>query len=1071
VEYHAKETVFYTKRLGQQVEVSIKNIAQQTITGHFRCTVNGSTRSKWIELQPNQIYTFKGAKAPLFPSVADPGEHYLDCYFGISPGPSVYPLYGWHKRTIRLFAISGHEQPSKPETEKLERDWDNSIFIDCTKETPHFATKGTHLERITNWYQYRETGIRNGDRFGYQFNISKGNLGKHHLVIVDYIAVDTNAPPVNTDDPDTEVEGDIDYDKPRTMEIDILEPPEPKYGPVIQTGVFTGKEYPCDRPRENVLKTHTIIFWPQTEKNLITIVNRWKGRSANALRIGIWPIKGNETHGWLPKTNVITPPDGGRLLGLWWEEPQIYKNFGAREANITEFHEALKHMIDYLHYTGQNLLIYPIYFYDDPIYPSRIEGWPVWGQKGAWHPDDWFELMLKMCEVNNISVIPSFTIKKIPSLERDNSYCDIVEYPQEGLGEPGTGTKLEHRILLMVREVLEEYGDYPALKGLSFNIWGAECKQCEPDFEGYSCCTANIRRKCCSNSGYLDYLLWLYYPAGTVLGQITEAFPPPPEVNRQLVFSGWLPYPDLHDYDSNPNSLYSHYHNWSLNYFTENDFTEERVKEMYDNAGTRIDNVKPLVEKSEVRFERVLRFTVYREHDQWKPIEREFFINPQYYESCYGVFNKPAGNTAAAIYNGYFEGGGPKYAFLPATCNMGINSDFKNELEHGFWRYAAITPGHRYFMEYYMLAMTNLDPIQIGIGGSSVGTVGHDVRLEYLKPVADPVEIYGLPIQEFAKAYRALPAKSFDIVKNTDDFQVRELIEENKHYFYVVNKKSDPIVVQFTFSKNVYLTDLVTGGQIGSIQMFAVSLSPYQLRSYFFTPDTAQITQVTGGKGVKTATETGTAYFITDSGSTQNLTAVPESALPLEGKPNLQFPHGFFSFNITGLTTGQTVNVTIILPGDMPKITQYWKYHTPEGWYQIPLGSNDGDNIITVQLTDGGTGDDDGVANGIIVDQGGPGTPLKITETMYKSSITQRIDVSKIRYKFKVVDEEWAAKWTNEILYGQKETKYSIAVYLNETGYMTRVDFERWGFPITEIPYKLAEQSLAKLPPGFAVDP
>ena len=362
VEYHAKETVFYTKRLGQQVEVSIKNIAQQTITGHFRCTVNGSTRSKWIELQPNQIYTFKGAKAPLFPSVADPGEHYLDCYFGISPGPSVYPLYGWHKRTIRLFAISGHEQPSKPETEKLERDWDNSIFIDCTKETPHFATKGTHLERITNWYQYRETGIRNGDRFGYQFNISKGNLGKHHLVIVDYIAVDTNAPPVNTDDPDTEVEGDIDYDKPRTMEIDILEPPEPKYGPVIQTGVFTGKEYPCDRPRENVLKTHTIIFWPQTEKNLITIVNRWKGRSANALRIGIWPIKGNETHGWLPKTNVITPPDGGRLLGLWWEEPQIYKNFGAREANITEFHEALKHMIDYLHYTGQNLLIYRILF-------------------------------------------------------------------------------------------------------------------------------------------------------------------------------------------------------------------------------------------------------------------------------------------------------------------------------------------------------------------------------------------------------------------------------------------------------------------------------------------------------------------------------------------------------------------------------------------------------------------------------------------------------------------------------------------------------------------------------------
>ena len=94
-----------------------------------------------------------------------------------------------------------------------------------------------------------------------------------------------------------------------------------------------------------------------------------------------------------------------------------------------------------------------------------------------------------------------------------------------------------------------------------------------------------------------------------------------------------------------------------------------------------------------------------------------------------------------------------------------------------------------------------------------------------------------------------------------------------------------------------------------------------------------------------------------------------------------------------------------------------------------------------------------------------------VNETEYKNSITQPIDVSKIHYKFTAVDEEWAAKWTNEILYVQKETKYSIAVYLNETGYVTRVDFERWGFPITEIPYGLAKQSLASLPPGFAIDP
>ncbi|MCK4398099.1 MAG: DUF3344 domain-containing protein [Methanophagales archaeon] len=89
----------------------------------------------------------------------------------------------------------------------------------------------------------------------------------------------------------------------------------------------------------------------------------------------------------------------------------------------------------------------------------------------------------------------------------------------------------------------------------------------------------------------------------------------------------------------------------------------------------------------------------------------------------------------------------------------------------------------------------------------------------------------------------------------------------------------------------------------------------------------------------------------------------------------------------------------------------------------------------------------------------------KITETEYQKKITQPVDVNKIHYKFTAVDEEWAAKWTNEILYVQKGTKYSIAVYLDRAGYVTSVDFERWGFPITEIPVELAAQSLAKLNP------
>jgi len=126
---------------------------------------------------------------------------------------------------------------------------------------------------------------------------------------------------------------------------------------------------------------------------------------------------------------------------------------------------------------------------------------------------------------------------------------------------------------------------------------------------------------------------------------------------------------------------------------------------------------------------------------------------------------------------------------------------------------------------------------------------------------------------------------------------------------------------------------------------------------------------------ITTATGTGTAYFASDAGTIEDLTALKESDLPEENS-DLDFPHGLFEFNITGLTPGETVTVSIDFPQNIPTTAQYWKYHTPQGWYQLPtMGSNDGDNIITIQLTDGGIGDDDGVANGVIVDQGGPGLP------------------------------------------------------------------------------------------------
>jgi hypothetical protein len=136
---------------------------------------------------------------------------------------------------------------------------------------------------------------------------------------------------------------------------------------------------------------------------------------------------------------------------------------------------------------------------------------------------------------------------------------------------------------------------------------------------------------------------------------------------------------------------------------------------------------------------------------------------------------------------------------------------------------------------------------------------------------------------------------------------------------------------------------------------------------------------------VATATGTGTASFTSSENGINDLTAWAQSQLACKGAP-AYFPHGFFSFRIGDLRAGSTVIVTITLPSNMPTTTQYWKCINGQWVNATPiLGDNDGDNILTLTLTDGGPYDADGVANGIIVDPGGPGVPVALEQPRHVS--------------------------------------------------------------------------------------
>jgi len=121
--------------------------------------------------------------------------------------------------------------------------------------------------------------------------------------------------------------------------------------------------------------------------------------------------------------------------------------------------------------------------------------------------------------------------------------------------------------------------------------------------------------------------------------------------------------------------------------------------------------------------------------------------------------------------------------------------------------------------------------------------------------------------------------------------------------------------------------------------------------------------------GVTTSTGTGMAYSGVNTG---NITALAAVATP-SGAP-VVLPYGMFSFNVTGLTPGGNVTITVELPGAVPIGTKWWKYQAGS-WYSLPIGDDDGDNIITVTLTDNAFPDDEDSTAGQITDDGGPGNP------------------------------------------------------------------------------------------------
>jgi len=132
-------------------------------------------------------------------------------------------------------------------------------------------------------------------------------------------------------------------------------------------------------------------------------------------------------------------------------------------------------------------------------------------------------------------------------------------------------------------------------------------------------------------------------------------------------------------------------------------------------------------------------------------------------------------------------------------------------------------------------------------------------------------------------------------------------------------------------------------------------------------------------------TQDGVNYVTLESEAGTTLADCRAVSIPgAAGAPSeVTFPYDFLNFTINGAGTGATTLILYLPAG--ANINTYWKYgSTPTNsnphWYEFMYESNTqtgaeiNGNKITLHFIDGQRGDDDIIADGIIIDQGGPGT-------------------------------------------------------------------------------------------------
>ncbi|MDO4574280.1 MAG: LamG-like jellyroll fold domain-containing protein [Planctomycetia bacterium] len=585
----------------------------------------------------------------------------------------------------------------------------------------------------------------------------------------------------------------------------------------LQVGYLTGDEY----PNTGKMITQSYLYWPRNEDVALIFMcarNTQAGAAVGEIRV-------YEVEGPLPEASVhpARPVNGWtRNVGIYFEDPAIGYDFGLVKDGFEaqNFETMLNRICDYMKFSGQNTLQYPLVWYNGAIgdrYMPRT------------HAKRYFEGFLKKFDreglefmgtinQNNIDFeVPPVTRKDIKEGNLYNSVFTIhstgTPHPGGWHGTPPNFNPLHPDVQAMTLRYFDEIiaigKEHPSFKGIVLHLPKHALHSFGDIHAGYNDYMIEGFEKDTGIQVDVDktdpkrgkrYYEWLMANAKepwvewrcrklaewykVLAKKLSDARP-----DLKLVVNAFIPIIYEHKADE---------------YVNEKDYWDEVNR--YAGIDAKYFKEVPNM---------VIEQTVFPADYRWMldryPKERREHL--RFAEERIGMYASLLRGDTAWIHHHdrYWESAIGREKEINDKPNV-LLADWIQEHP---WRVTTLNPAGFYAMKHYVMPLKYKDVQSITKGGFLIGSYGME---EYLVP--------------FIAAFRALPAVAFsDRPESTDDVKVRQYTNGRNTWFYCVNCSDKPQTVTVKCPTKQVI-DLGRWVRVNLKGDFRVTLQPYQLRSF-----------------------------------------------------------------------------------------------------------------------------------------------------------------------------------------------------------------------------------------------